>query len=126
MCECGCANIIGHLRFPAPDGDVYILDFYPGCRDCDTAAGITIYRFTPAETEEWHVTDAKPVNVDNTGFPLSVVSPRLLSDAMTKWLGSNDDYDAEGAIQDGIAECFYDAARKTFDEWESWPGKDVT
>lgn len=120
MCECACGNIEGQLRFPAPDGDVYILDIYPGCRDCDTPAGVTIYRFTQAEVAEWHVGDARPLRVDNAGAAVSVIGARVLAETMLSWLRAVDgEYEAEGAIEDGVDECFYTAARKTIAEWEA-------
>jgi len=107
------------MRFPAPNGDVYILDTYEGCRECGTAAGVTLYRFTTAEAAEWCVDDASILPVDNMGTGVSVVDPRILKQMMLEWLaGYGGEYDAEGAIQDGIDECFLAAAMKTVGEWD--------
>lgn len=51
MGACGCGDFRGDFRFPAPDGDIYVLDMYSGCRDCHTPAGIVVYRFTKDQTE---------------------------------------------------------------------------
>ena len=36
---------------------MYALEFYPGCGNCDTPAGLVVYRFSEKEAEGWRVPD---------------------------------------------------------------------
>ena len=34
MCECGCGDLRPLVKLPAPNGDTYALEVYPGCDNC--------------------------------------------------------------------------------------------
>ncbi len=54
MGSCGCGDFSGGLRFPGPDGVVYVLEVYLGCDGCHTPAGVVIHRHLPtAEQRFW-------------------------------------------------------------------------
>lgn len=43
MCECGCSsNATPYGRLAAPYRQWYVLSIYPGCKNCDTPAGVSI------------------------------------------------------------------------------------
>jgi len=42
MCECGCSLTGEFWRLPCPKGTIYIVQKYPGCKDCSTPCGISI------------------------------------------------------------------------------------
>ena len=42
MGQCGCGDYNASMRFPGPPGITYAIQFYAGCGDCDTPAGIII------------------------------------------------------------------------------------
>lgn len=46
MCECNCSDRRIEAKLPAPDGGWYLLRRYPGCRYCDSPAGLDIIHVT--------------------------------------------------------------------------------
>lgn len=42
MCECGCVSDTKIFKFPGPKCSKYILEIYPGCKDCSSGPGIFI------------------------------------------------------------------------------------
>jgi hypothetical protein len=55
VCECGCGEFSPSYQFAGPDGLTYTLSIYPGCKDCETPAGVVINRMTPEDVSEWDV-----------------------------------------------------------------------
>lgn len=43
MCECGCSERLGLVRFPAMKARTwYVIEVYPGCTDCGTHWGLAV------------------------------------------------------------------------------------
>lgn len=57
MCECGCSDFNAKYKLKGPDGSWYSISIYPGCKDCDTPAGVQIGRHSPESAEAWGVTE---------------------------------------------------------------------
>lgn len=55
MCECGCDQG-PDFYFPGPDGITYGLQLYRGCRDCDSAPGVALFKI-PAKSLEHFAPD---------------------------------------------------------------------
>jgi len=114
MGSCGCGDFVGDWRIPGPGKDVYVLEVYPGCQDCGTAAGVTLYQFTPAEARTWGVEEIPGLPLDAGGLALAVLDPKVLAKLMAKWAKPNvSEYDADGLVHDAVSACFKDAVRET-------------
>lgn len=61
MCECGCGDLRPFGKFPAPNGDTYLLEIYPGCGDCHVGPGVVVHRFTTEQLEEHGWTDFREI-----------------------------------------------------------------
>lgn len=118
MGECGCGDFVGDFKFPGPGKDIYVLDVYPGCRDCDTPAGIVIYRFTPKEAGEWGCERVEKLDISSIGTGIPVLDPNILKKKMRAFAEPvKEEYDADGLVQDAVDDCFIESSRATFDEW---------
>lgn len=47
MCECGCTSLNVAYKLPVKGDVFYLLQFYPGCRNCVAPPGIIIRRVGP-------------------------------------------------------------------------------
>lgn len=54
MGECGCGVFAPDFRFPAPDGDVYLLQILAPCVGCETTVGLVVQRMTRATARKRH------------------------------------------------------------------------
>ncbi len=130
MGACGCGDYSGGLKFPGPDGTVYTLAIYYGCRDCENPAGVVIHRWCDDEDADWHSLD-EPMKfrdyqgkeTDGTGeFALAVADPRLVLTKLVELMsgvmvkdgdGESESFaefidvisdEAEGAVLDAFSE----------------------
>ncbi len=120
MCECGCGDFQGHMRFPGPRGVVYAIELKPACSNCGAPAGVLVHRFSAKLAKEWCVGDLPLApfadDIDGYAFGIPVVEPQLLADALEDEMGHAD------------AEVVRDAANvalaKTWAKWraETWGG----
>ena len=117
MGACGCGDFSGDITFPAPDGEVYVLDVYPGCEDCETPAGVVLYRFTPDEAKRWGLEGAKPLKIGEEGTGIPVLDPDPLREMMTKEAASGVSELVAEIVADGLRNHFREAAMKTFEAW---------
>lgn len=51
MCECGCTSMHVGYRLAAGKGFFYVVQMYPGCRNCVAPPGIIIRRITKEHCE---------------------------------------------------------------------------
>jgi hypothetical protein len=61
MCECGCASNYDRFFLPGPDNMFYMLEFSPGCRDCETPAGVIVSQ-RPSPAAGCDFCDKLPMN----------------------------------------------------------------
>lgn len=118
MGACGCGDFSGDLVFPAPDGDVYVLDVYPGCADCDAPAGVVLHRFTREEAERWGVAGRKPLEIGQDGTGIPVMDASVLRRFLVKEVTDGLTEYAKEVVADGLRGHFRDAALKTYAGWE--------
>lgn len=129
MGECGCGNFSGDLTFPAPDGDVYVLDVYTGCADCGTPAGVILHRFTRKQAATWGVEGREPLPVSEEGTGVPVMDMEILRRLMAKEVPAASEWKAfkgcplddmcRDVIADGLRAHFSDAAWKTYAQWRA-------
>lgn len=129
MGQCGCGDTSPNYKIAGHDGLIYTFQVYPGCRYCSTPAGIVISQYEPDDHHWAEYATPLPIDPfnDNTRsgeICLPILCPDVLKKKMLAWLkeaqeglDEDDGYDADGAIQDGIDECFIEAVTETFDEW---------
>ncbi|MDX1527023.1 MAG: hypothetical protein R3337_00260 [Gammaproteobacteria bacterium] len=124
MGECGCGNTHPDFRFPGPPGVVYGVQFYQGCRDCDTPAGVIFYRWDENDDAEWFEgVPELPFRPFSDGvhadYALAVVGSERLVTALQKHLGGEpvDEYvgrEVHDALEEAIQltrQQYLDAAR---------------
>jgi len=134
--ECGCGNTRVDFVLPGPGNVVYGVQLYPSCTNCDTPAGVQIYRWDAARdpsAPSWYE-DAAPAPWnpydkdlgDGADICVPVVTPEALLKSLAKWCKDNkagvgDDGDDYGSIEDLLAdalpECLHDAACAVGNEW---------
>jgi len=118
MGSCGCGDTRADFRFPAPGGDVYVLDIYDSCADCQTPAGIVLYRMTKRQAEFWDAKSAAPLDVTEEGVLVPLVDPAVLARLMGAWAKPvRDEYDADGLCADAVEAVFRDAVAETVETW---------
>ncbi len=49
MCECGCSLMGEFWKLPGPKGTIYIVQKYPGCKDCSAPCGISIRKINKTD-----------------------------------------------------------------------------
>ncbi len=119
MGACGCGDFSGDLTFPAPDGDMYVLDLYHGCEDCDASAGVVLYRFTREEAGRWGIEkDRKPLDVPKDGIGIPVLDANVLRRLVAKEVNAGLAEYISDAIADGMRAHFRDASWKTYSGWK--------
>ena len=143
MGECGCGNTNIQLKFTGPDGVVYGIQIYPGCRECGSPAGVIIYRFDTKNDPDaamW-LEGAKDVQwnpygttlADGADLCIPVLDPDKLKKAMVAFskdqtVSTNPDDDADyepvGFVEDAVDECLHEAICETADEWLTQTRKD--
>ncbi len=92
MGTCGCGDFCPFAKFDGPPGFVYALAFYPGCDDCDTPAGLVVYRFSGREAERWEVEELPEAPWNDYGpesaevaVPFLEVNRRTIGATFDKW-----------------------------------------
>ena len=96
---------------------MYSIQLYDSCNECQTPAGVIITKHDEESREMWDV-DHLPEMPDDGygGHYIPVLDPAVLVAKVREWGGPdvNDDYDADGFVQDSIPECFRDAVWATY------------
>lgn len=135
MCECGCGEFQRGWSFEGPEGIIYVIEFYRGCKDCGTSVGVVIHKFKKGD--EWAsqiIEDScKPANFNQHGeFVLPIFSPDILKTETGELLGEfleetgeiftkEDAHDTMSIIfQEGLVERVLD---KTAEEWKGSVGE---
>lgn len=73
MCECGCGELRPFGKFPAPNGQVYVLEIYPGCGDCGVGPGVSVHRFTKKQLSEMGEMSDLPWRADRPECAIPVI-----------------------------------------------------
>ena len=122
MGECGCGEL-SPREVVSIGGDVLAIEIYPGCRDCHTPLGLTLYFFTPEGAEEFMLTPTRALVADRYGlesgwlaFP--ILDPQKLVQAARE-MGNEDDADDLDWLEDDPLRLVQDAYRLTLDEWSA-------
>lgn len=129
MGACGCSEGVGDVRFPGPDGSIYTARVYPGCRDCETPAGVDIQRFDPSLGPMFEEAFELPEADfgDATGYGiigLPVLHPAKLEEALrVAASGAAEEGEASAAdlvdfVEDATEEAFRAAVQATADDSE--------
>jgi hypothetical protein len=123
MGACGCSDYNGGLKFPGPDGVVYTIAVYPGCRDCDAPAGVILHRFVEERDIDWHEHDppvpfrnykGKVVEGETGEFAIPLLNPRVAREKLgelfagAKILSDGDEWDFKEYVNDGCPDEFDD------------------
>lgn len=86
MCECGCASDYDRLFLQGPGNTFYMLEFGPGCHECDTPAGVIIGQHElnarPELGREFF--DELPVIGTRKELAVGVASPGSIADLCVK------------------------------------------
>ena len=112
MGQCGCGNYGGEFRLPGPGKDIYVIEFYGGCKDCDTPAGIVLYRMNEQEQAQWGALDLPELDMKNwdAGRLLPVMH---LSDLQGRLQGYLETVVEEISSEEMTREA-------AFDTWSKW------
>lgn len=120
MCECGCGDTRGLVRFPARGrGMWYVLEVYPGCTDCGTDWALAVVRVKEGEEFGQALLDETPVGefgaYENWGA--KILDTRVLQRLYMEQLGSDDEFDPdpfaleEFVRQGGLIDTFRETRR---------------
>ena len=110
MGSCGCCDHPGEFRFKGPDNSWYILQIYPSCQGCGTAAGITIYKFATDEMKDWGAEQLPIIDIPYDGKAIEVIHPRLFLEGLEAAELCENGFE-------GLEDDFYSIFRKTV--WET-------
>jgi len=110
MGQCGCGNFNGIARIKAPNKTWYVIQIYPGCRYCDTSAGVLLHQMTSKELkEDWDCEDLPVLEVSPYGLNIPVLHYNEVAkqtvESLQDWVDDVDDY------------SFRDAVHKISQEW---------
>ncbi len=124
MGQCGCGDFDGLVRFAGPDGTTYVLEVYPGCRDCDTGVMVTIYKMDQQEAVSWRIEELPEWKFE--GRPawenVRIVDHRRLQARLDADHAEHaGEYEIDGFIHDFAAESLRNACGETVDEWRRQP-----
>ena len=129
MGQCGCGDFQPMFKFPAPDGAWYAFEVYPGCGYCDNGPGVTIHRMSAQESEEWDVPHLPDLPWHELGYPnagdvaefaIPIIETAALRAAIHNVVGDGDEYDVQGAIEDGTKpEVLREAVFTTLENWRA-------
>lgn len=123
MGQCGCGDFAAQHKIPGPDGTVYSVQVYDSCSECQTPAGVILTKHDAESREMWDVDHLPDLREDGYGgYTIPVLHPKDLVKTMLAWAGPGieEDYAADGLIQDAVSECFRDAV------WETYRGHFLT
>ena len=127
MGQCGCGDTTPDYQFPGPDGVIYAIQIYQSCHDCQSPAGVEIYRFDPnsEDTEDW--VRGVP-ELDFMGYPhddtrdaqafISVLDPEHMVAALVKVAEEDGDdrpQPSETAVRFALPEAVY----RTLSAWKA-------
>lgn len=118
MGQCGCGDFGAQHKLPGPDGTFYALQFYYGCKSCDTGCAVIVHRFTAEEAAQWGVPDLPEPPWREYGEAaehwIQVLDPAKLKKRMVAFAKENEgEYDDVGLIEDAVDLCFEEAIDDT-------------
>lgn len=133
MGACGCGDFNVVFRLPPRRGDksVTAIDIYDGCSDCGEGPGLLVMRLEPG-SDFYRDAAAAPVghcSLTTDGYAeyaMPLIRKETLLEAIREVLGVeaktvNDDYDADGLLEDIDAhavDILRAAIWKTRERWE--------
>lgn len=128
-CGCGATNLLA--KFPGPDGVMYGLEVYPGCRYCGTPIGVVMHRFDPSakhgeDMEEFFfgVPDMPFQGYGNPDFEWSwseaavmLVDPETIFNGLEQ---QQEEFDSEVILafeQENLRSLMQDQVRSSLSHW---------
>lgn len=89
MCQCGCIESGDFWKLPGPNKSFYVLQKYPGCKDCDSPMGLIVTKYYPKDFKMFDVKYHKDFPLrkkpEETG-EIEFLSRKDLSDKLKKFL----------------------------------------
>jgi hypothetical protein len=129
MGACGCGDFAATHKFKGPDGYWYAFNVTSGCRDCDTGAGVRLYKMSDEEAEDQGLDEIESeVNFEEMlgEIYIAVIDPHVMQEVLLKWMLSAHpedvfDWDKDGKIDkkeliEGLKQFVEDAVLETFDD----------
>jgi len=115
MGECGCASCCKCYRLPISKTACFMIELYPGCKDCVAPPGVVIRRVEKSSSSYWEEAqdcpEMKLAAID--GYHEAAIQCGLDSDEFRKEVvriieGTDVGDDTEGKIDDVLAEILAD------------------
>lgn len=103
MGQCGCSDFNPVGKIPGPNDDCYVLQIYPGCQQCNAAAGVIIYQMTEKElNDDWGEVDLPKLRISPNGLGIPVLHfnsvAKEMVDSLADWVADLQDFNFRQAV----------------------------
>lgn len=122
MCECGCGEMRPIVKLPAPGGKWYMVEIYPGCRNCQNDfMAVAVYLVEEGD-DFGTIEDTPAAEFHHDMWGAHILDHGVLQKAFMESRGDNDDLsDANFSLSEflregGLITAFYQTEQKERDD----------